>query len=185
LTYEDAVALVGRERYDAACAAARRDVWPKELEMVPHDLQDLWDDADGDRLGVALRILREMPCYANTMALKWNANEIDRERLWSAYRDALDGDDEPLVKTVSYSLWVDFFEDQTTVSEAFNAMIDGAPDTRIARILEISGPVPWHLKAPWFGWLGKRWRKPVAAATESARAEYYGQVDEADAKRFL
>jgi hypothetical protein len=191
LTYEEAVELVGAERYRAACDAARRDQWPKGLEMVPHELQDLWDDRDaplGERLDLALRVLREMPCYANTMALKWHVDELDpadRERLYAAYREALDGDDERLTDTVSYSLWVDFFEDQNTVTGAWEAMIASAPDVRIARVLRISGPVPWTLKAPWFGWLGKRWRTEIAAAIRSARAEVFGQVDERDARRFL
>lgn len=191
MTYAQAVELVGAERYAAACDAARRDAWPKDLELVPHDLQDVWYDHDaplGDRLDLALRILREMPCYANTMALKWHVADLepaDRERLYAAFRDALDDGDERLADTVAYSLWVDFFEDQTTVTAAWDALILGAPDGRIARLLSISGPVPWALKAPWFGWLGRRWRNQVAAAIRSARTEYYGQVDERDAARFL
>jgi hypothetical protein len=191
LTYEEAVALVGPDRYAAACDAARRNVWPKDLEMVPHDLHDLWDDHDaplGERLDLALRVLREMPCYANTMQVNFHAEDLapaDLERLWAAYRDALDGDDERLADTVSYSLWVDFFEDQAAVAEAWAAMIDSAPDIRIGRLIAISGPVPWELKAPWYGWLGKRWRPPIADAIRAARGEVYGQVDEADAARFL
>ncbi len=129
-----------------------------------------------------------MPCYAGTMPFKWHVDDLapaDRERLYEGYADALDGDDERLAETVSYSLWVDFFEDQTTVTDAWEALIAGAPDRRIERLLSISGPVPWALKAPWFAWLGKRWRPQIAAAIRSARAEYYGQVDEADAARFL
>jgi hypothetical protein len=191
LTYEDLLELVGRGHYEAACWAARRDEWPKNVEMVPHDLQDLWFDDGaplGERLDLALRVLPEMPCYANTMALKWHVRELDphdRERLWSAYRSALDGDDERLADTVSYSLWVDFFEDQTTVAEAWRELIRDARDTRVRRVLSISGPVPWSLKAPWFGWLGKRWHGEIAQAVRSARAEYFGQLDEREARRWL
>jgi hypothetical protein len=191
MTYEAAVAFVGADRYAAACEAARRGELPKAVEMVPHELTDHWyqdDSTLGERLDVALRILREMPCYANTMDIKAHADQLDpesRERLFAAYRGALDGDDEPLLNTISYSLWVDFFEDQSSVAEAWAAMIEAAPDVRIGRLIEISGPVPWDLKAPWFGWLGKRWRPQIADAIRSARQEVFGQVDERDAARFL
>ena len=71
--------------------------------------------------------------------------------LWDAYRAWLAADDDRLADPVAHSLWVDFFEDEATVQEAWREVTrrDVAPwERRIARVLQVAGPVPWALKAP-------------------------------------
>jgi hypothetical protein len=165
VTYEDLVARVGEARYRAAVAAARADDWTDDLREVPFDVHDLVEDD----LALALRVLGEMPCYANTMTLE------PAPALWDFYRAALDGDDERLAATIAYSLWVDFYESAATVEEAWRETTrEPAPDARIRRVLAASGPVPYALKAPYFERLGPRWRTEVGAAIERARTEYFG-----------
>ncbi len=167
MTYEDLVARVGEARYRAAVAAAHADAWDEDLREVPHDLHDLV----GDDLALALRVLAEMPCYANTMTLG------PAPALWDFYRAALEGDDERLADTVAYSLWVDFYESPATVEEAWSETIrEPAPDARVRRVLAASGPVPWALKAPWFERLRPRWNAEIEAAIAAARTEYFGDA---------
>jgi len=165
VTYEDLVARVGEARYRAAVTAARADTWDEGLREVPHDIHDLvaYD------LALALRVLADMPCYANTMTLE------PAPALWDFYRAALEGDDERLADTVAYSLWVDFYESPATVEEAWSETIrEPAPDARVRRVLAASGPVPWALKAPWFERLRPRWDAEIEAAIAAARTEYFG-----------
>ena len=51
---------------------------------------------------------------------------------------------------MTYVLLVDFFEDRSTVEEAWRELTVRGPgsDLRIHRVLEVSGPVPYVLKAP-------------------------------------
>ncbi|MGI5401081.1 hypothetical protein ACQEVG_16780 [Streptomyces sp. CA-135486] len=80
---------------------------------------------------------------------------LPTEVLWNGYRRRLEA---PQVsEAVTYSLWVDWFEDRSTSATAFaevlghdmDQLTTDAPDTllrRARRVLECSGPVPWQTK---------------------------------------
>ncbi|MFI1281219.1 alpha/beta fold hydrolase [Streptomyces sp. NPDC020858] len=77
--------------------------------------------------------------------------------LWDGYRSRLEAPE--ISEAVTYSLWVDWFEDRDTAGTAFAEVLGkdvgrlrpGAPEPllrRARRVLESSGPVPWQAKAP-------------------------------------
>ncbi|MGW7411051.1 hypothetical protein [Streptomyces sp. NPDC054863] len=84
---------------------------------------------------------------------------LPAEVLWDCYRQRLEA---PRVsEAVTYSLWVDWFEDGKTSATAFTEVLGrdagrlaaDAPETllrRAGRVLECSGPVPWEAKLPAF-----------------------------------
>ncbi|MFJ5550597.1 hypothetical protein [Streptomyces sp. NPDC093225] len=80
---------------------------------------------------------------------------LPAEGLWNGYRQRLEAPG--IGAAVTYSLWVDWFEDRRTSAEAFDQVLGrdvarlraGAPEAllrRAARVLECSGPVPWEVK---------------------------------------
>ncbi|QES11003.1 hypothetical protein DEJ45_00155 [Streptomyces venezuelae] len=77
--------------------------------------------------------------------------------LWNGYRQRLEAERE--VEAVTYSLWVDWFEDHTTSARAFAEVLGNDIDRVVAepseallrrarRVLECSGPVRWAVKEP-------------------------------------
>ncbi|MFD7402313.1 hypothetical protein ACFV7R_06480 [Streptomyces sp. NPDC059866] len=77
--------------------------------------------------------------------------------LWDGYRRRLEADRD--VEAVTYSLWVDWFEDRSTAATAFAEVLGNDIDRVVAgrseallrrarRVLECSGPVPWLVKEP-------------------------------------
>ncbi|MFH8569184.1 hypothetical protein [Streptomyces sp. NPDC017993] len=75
--------------------------------------------------------------------------------LWDGYRRRLEADRD--AEAVTYSLWVDWFEDQDTAATAFAEVLGNdidrivveaspAPLRRAGRVLACSGPVPWPAK---------------------------------------
>ncbi|MDL5206336.1 hypothetical protein [Streptomyces sp. ALI-76-A] len=75
--------------------------------------------------------------------------------LWGGYRRRLGADRD--AEAVSYSLWVDWFEDRETTATAFAEVLGNdidhvvaegsdAPLRRASRVLACSGPVPWLVK---------------------------------------
>ena len=193
------VEKVGRDRYDRACECAWQTAagtggydqapeWPDGLADVPHELSDGWyvpDVSLNERLEMGLRLYREMPCYANTMPLKDFYGEFElseRNRMWQAYRDALDSEDDRLADPIAYSLWVDFFEDQQTVDDAWHETTrrDGASwNRRLARVLRVAGPVPWKLKAALFDLLisDVAWHAHLFEAIKGSAFDAYGQIE--------
>lgn len=75
--------------------------------------------------------------------------------LWDGYRRRLEADRD--AEAVTYSLWVDWFEDHDTAATAFaevlgndidHVVAQGSDDLlrRAGRVLACSGPVPWLVK---------------------------------------
>ncbi|MFB6874852.1 hypothetical protein [Streptomyces sp. NPDC056323] len=82
---------------------------------------------------------------------------LPADALWDGYRQRLEADRD--VKAVTYSLWVDWFEDHTTSATAFAEVLGIDIDRvvtdpseallrRACRVLECSGPVRWSVKEP-------------------------------------
>ncbi|MEV3993791.1 hypothetical protein AB0J57_33395 [Streptomyces sp. NPDC049837] len=82
---------------------------------------------------------------------------LPTDALWEGYRRRLEADRD--VETVTYSLWVDWFEDHTTSATAFAEVLGNDIDQvvtdrsdvllrRARRVLECSGPVRWTVKEP-------------------------------------
>ncbi|WP_354697234.1 hypothetical protein DSM112329_02860 [Paraconexibacter sp. AEG42_29] len=198
MLYENIVQRVGRERYERACLVAQaadasygkevdtREPWPDNLEEVPHEVSDLWFEtgvAFDERLAAGLRALREMPCYATTMYMTAFFHEMtpgQQERLWDAYREALEASEPARACTVGYSLWVDYFEDASTSGQAFTQMTapGGKRDVRIEPVLAIAGPAPWSEKRRLFQALipEPRWHAPILRAISGSLFDAYGGV---------
>ncbi len=75
--------------------------------------------------------------------------------LWGGYRRRLEADRD--AEAVTYSLWVDWFEDRDTAAMAFAEVLGNDIDhvaaersdgslRRASRVLAYSGPVPWLVK---------------------------------------
>ncbi len=191
---EELIAREGRDRYRQACAWAWRTAagtghgephgWPDGLDDLPHALADAWyDDAVPlpERVDAAIRLYREMPCYANTIGFKHFYEDLaapERERLWAEYRDALDDEDDRRADPVAYSLWVDFFEDQGTVEDAWREMTVEPHGKRLERVLAAAGPVPWALKEALFERLIRdpSWHPHIRDAIDASAGDVYGRL---------
>lgn len=207
MLFDDVVAQVGPERYGAACEAAwstgagtgrcsAARSWPGDLGIVPHEFSDAWWDADaslGERLQMGLRLYREMPCYASTIAFKsfYGHFGADEKRvLWEALRDVLDSDDDRLADPLTYALWADFFEDRATVQEAWRETTRRDVDPwqrRVVRVLDVAGPVPWRLKDALFATLvgEPRFHQAIFRALAGSAFDMYGELEPAAAAAWL
>jgi hypothetical protein len=151
------------------------DAAPGGQTQTTNDVAHTWtsvalEDPDLDpvgRLRLALGLLDLLDDYWVTCEIGFvMANVQDPVRtgmFWDAYRRRLEAP-EP-AEPVSYSLWVDWFEDRTTTEAAFAEVLGNdvaelqsrdrlhelAKDPlfrRACRVLEDSGPVPWPIKHP-------------------------------------
>ncbi|PRY38191.1 hypothetical protein [Umezawaea tangerina] len=119
-------------------------------EWTEKALEDPALDGAG-RVRVALGLLDLLDQYAVAMYLKVTPLDPATEHLlWQAFRDRLEHP--ASAESVTYALWVDWFEDPATVETAFAEVVAGleelteGPLRRARRVLVVSGPVPWRLK---------------------------------------
>jgi hypothetical protein len=204
--FDELVAQIGAERYRAACRQAWRSAagtgrcggarsWPGDVAFVPHEFADMWwgDAAPAQCLETALRLYREMPCYANTIELKRayeRFGDDEKQTLWNALRELLASDDDRLADPLGYALWVDFFEDHSTVEEAWRETTRRDVDPwqrRITRVLDVAGPVPWPLKEDVFVALvaDERFHPAILRALAGSAFDVCGQLDAAAAAGWL
>lgn len=164
---DELIDVVGRERFDAACTWAWRTAkgtggwdddgeWPDDLAEVPHELDDFVYDAApaGERMRLGIELYHAMPCYWNAVGMYHVHRELDgadRAWFWAEMRRLMDDPDDRLADPQGYTLWCDYFEDQSTVEEAWTELTGSqhpGGERRVRRAVELSGPVPWALKAP-------------------------------------
>ncbi|MFJ2008586.1 hypothetical protein [Streptomyces chartreusis] len=114
-----------------------------------------------DQLRLAFGLLDLLDEYWVTCEIRF-ANEgvegpLPADVLWDGYRRRLEAARD--VEAVTYSLWVDWFEDHTTSAVAFAKVLGNDIDRvvversetllrRARRVLEYSGPVRWAVKEP-------------------------------------
>jgi hypothetical protein len=176
---DDEIENARRWLAEVGVAEIREGVWTdteqpgRELtaEEVAHECAAGAVLADGldpvRRLRLAFGLLDLLDEYWVTVeigfAMKNEQSPPVWEALWECYRSRLEAP--RMAKNLTYSLWVDWFEDTKTVATAFTAVLGKDLDLlrdsdaldeadraafhrRVCRILEVSGPVPWPIKVP-------------------------------------
>ncbi|MFB6820855.1 hypothetical protein ACFCXA_04580 [Streptomyces virginiae] len=149
-----------------------RDGWVRherpDVLLTANDVAHTWagdvfaEDLDAaDRLRLAFGLLDLLDEYWVTCEMRFadesSEGPLPADVLWDGYRRRLEADKE--VEAVTYSLWVDWFEDRTTSATAFAEVLGNdieqvvtdpshAALRRARRVLECSGPVPWTVKEP-------------------------------------
>ncbi|MFJ8297939.1 hypothetical protein ACIQ9R_18890 [Streptomyces sp. NPDC094447] len=122
------------------------------------------EDLDAaDRLRLAFGLLDLLDEYWVTCEIRFAHDgaegPLPADVLWDGYRRRLEADRD--AEAVTYSLWVDWFEDRATSASAFAGVLGDDIDRvvtegsdgllrRARRVLECSGPVPWPVKEPAF-----------------------------------
>ncbi|MFJ4467191.1 hypothetical protein ACIP2X_06655 [Streptomyces sp. NPDC089424] len=114
-----------------------------------------------DQLRLAFELLDLLDDYWVTCEIRFAhesaAGPLPAELLWDGHRRRLEADGD--VEAVSYSLWVDWFQDHVTSATAFAEVLGNDIDRVVAdrskarlrrarRVLECSGPVRWPVKEP-------------------------------------
>ncbi|MFR9795887.1 hypothetical protein ACL02U_08280 [Streptomyces sp. MS06] len=119
------------------------------------------DLSTADQVRLAFGLLDLLDDYWVTCEIRFadgsGEGPLPADVLWGGYRQRLEADRD--VEAVTYSLWVDWFEDHTTSATAFAEVIGKDIDRVVAerseallrrarRVLECSGPVRWTVKEP-------------------------------------
>ncbi|MFC8127353.1 hypothetical protein [Streptomyces sp. NPDC057302] len=147
-----------------------RDGWVSDEEpdalLTANQVAHSWagdvfaEDLDAaDQVRLAFGLLDLLDEYWVTCEIRF-ANEgaegpLPVDVLWGGYRQRLEADRD--AEAVTYSLWVDWFEDHATSATAFAEVLGNDVDRvvverseallrRACRVLECSGPVRWSVK---------------------------------------
>lgn len=89
---------------------------------------------------------------------------------------------------VSYVLWVEFFEDATTVRDAWQGLLNNCRNKKaLLAMLEIAGPVPFDLKEPCYKSLmnDKANHEIIFYSLLHSAFDYFGNIDKRKASIIL
>lgn len=87
------------------------------------------------------------PYYDIIKNKELKANDL-KDSIWKTFMEYL-GSEEYYAAAVSYSLWVDFFEDPDTVLEAWQGLMNQKNSIKsLTNLIKCAGPVPFELKEP-------------------------------------
>ncbi|MFQ6394278.1 hypothetical protein ACLMAJ_12550 [Nocardia sp. KC 131] len=155
------------------------------------------DESGRVRLGFGLLDL--LGEYWVTCEIRFLMADTDDPRvhevLWREYRSRLEAPEG--AEAITYSLWVDWFEDHATVETAFAQVLgknagrlrsgDEALLRRARRVLEISGPVPWMMKEPVYQAVVEvpELRGAVFQGLLTSYHDVYGDIEPESALRLL
>lgn len=204
---EDLKAHIGEELWLQACDWAwkgavleHRGEGYDETDPAnaPHELEMLIWDTEGmscvQRVELAFELYRAMPCYGNLMFIRNGYDALSRDKdakrlFWDQYRNLLSGENEQLAEPVANTLFVDYFEDPDTVEESWEQLAgsDELNERGLQRVLEESGPVPWHLKAHLFRRLvrDQTWHGWIFQSLVSSTFAGFGDIDVPAAAKIL
>ncbi|MGK5552772.1 hypothetical protein ACSNOI_14260 [Actinomadura kijaniata] len=136
-------------------AGAMAHAWAEEAAAVTAPGGG-WDPAFALRLTFGLLDLLDHYWVTHELGHLVLTEPSVAEDFWAGCRRRLEAPEEP--EALTYSLWVDWFEDVRTAGTAFEetlgrdvaALRDPAPGLlrRARRVLGDSGPVPWERKLP-------------------------------------
>ncbi|CUM43825.1 hypothetical protein BN2537_16615 [Streptomyces venezuelae] len=150
-----------RQVRDGWVSDEKPDAWLTANQVAHSWAGDVFaEDLDAaDRVQLAFGLLDLLDEYWVTCEIRF-ANEgaegpLPADVLWDGYRQRLEADRE--AEAVTYSLWVDWFEDHATSATAFAEVLGNDIDRVVAerseallrrarRVLECSGPVRWMVK---------------------------------------
>ena len=155
----DRIGTLSNEAKEVAIDFGKKWVF-KELNTETWDLfndisEALWSSnlSLNQKIRIDFELYEYFPSYHHFLVPFYDAirektlnDQSDKKFIWQKFINYL-GSENYYADPVGYVLWVEFFEDQSTVAEAWHGLI--ANNTNMASILRLlkhSGPVPFELK---------------------------------------
>ena len=106
-------------------------------------------------------------------------DQAEKEIIWKKFMEYL-ASENYYADPVGYVLWVDFFEDQTTVRETWQGLLNSLTNQKsLLRLIEQAGPVPFDLKEPVYINLlrDEKHHELILNSLLYSAYDFFGQID--------
>lgn len=134
-------------------------------KQLPSLIWDLFDEisdkvwystmANSQKISLGFQLFETFPSYYHFLTPFYHgirnkeiAAPTEKEIIWKHFMKYL-ASENYYADPVGYVLWVEFFEDETTVRDTWQGLVNNYSDKKsLLRLLEQAGPVPFDLKEP-------------------------------------
>jgi len=171
---------------------------------LPDEIWDLFDDIsnkvwdstmpNSQKISLGFQLYEIFPSYYHFLVPFYRAirdkvitDPNEKEIIWKRFMTYL-ASENYYADPVGYVLWVEFFEDQLTVREAWQGLVNHYSDRKsLLCLLEHAGPVPFDLKEPIYTSLldDKKTHDHIFNSLLYSAFDVYGQIDEKKALDIL
>jgi hypothetical protein len=174
---------------------------PKELSSETWDLFDDISDTvwystktNSQKIALGFQLYETFPSYYHFLVPFYHGirnNEIivssEKEIIWKQFMKYL-ASENYYADPVGYVLWVEFFEDENTVRETWQGLVNNYTDRKsLVRLLEQAGPVPFDLKEALYNSLliDKSTHEQIFNSLLYSAYDVFGQIDKKKAINIL
>lgn len=133
-----------------------KDLKPDTWDLFYEISDKVWysDMSNLEKINLGFHLFETFPSYFHFLVPFYHSirnKEIvaqnEQEVIWAHFMSYLASDDY-YADPVGYVLWVEFFEDETTVTETWQGLVNNYSNRKsLLRLLEHAGPVPFGLKS--------------------------------------
>jgi hypothetical protein len=173
-------------------------------KQLPSDTWDLFDEisdkvwystlTNPQKISLGFQLYETFPSYYHFLTPFYhgirNKEIIDpneKEIIWKHFMKYL-ALENYYADPVGYVLWVDFFEDETTVRNTWQGLVNNYTDKKaLLRLIEQAGPVPFDLKETHYNslLLDKTNHEIILNSLLYSAYDFYGQIDKKKALKIL
>jgi len=169
---------------------------PKDIWNLFYEISDkVWysELSPSTKIKLGFQLYETFPNYYHFLTPFYHLvknNEVtdpnEKEMIWQYFMKYL-ASERFYADPVGYVLWVDFFEDESTVHEAWNGLMKFYDKKAALRLLEQTGPVPYELKEKLYKTLVKETENHEAIFKSLLYSAYdvFGQISKGKAKDLL
>lgn len=189
---KDEVNILSNEAKSIAIDAGRKAVY-KKLLSESWDLFDEMSDKvwtstmpNAKKIALGFQLYETFPSYFHFLRPFYHLicyNEItnseEKQIIWKRFMKYLVAENY-YADPVAYVLWVEFFEDASTVRETWQGLVNNYSNKQsLLRLLEVAGPVPFDLKEMLYNSLLKDKKIHDSIFTSLLHSAYdvFGQID--------
>ena len=140
---------------DAGKKAVYKDLLSKSWDLFDEMSDKVWTSTmpSAKKIALGFQLYETFPSYFHFLRPFYHLicyNEItnpeEKEIIWKRFMKYLVAE-KYYADPVAYVLWVEFFEDASTVEETWHGLVNNYSDKNsLLRLLEVAGPVPFDLK---------------------------------------
>ncbi len=173
----------------------------KQLQSATWDLFDEMSDkvwyssmTNTQKISLGFELYETFPSYYHFLTPLYhgirNKEIIDpkeKQIIWKHFMNYL-ASENYYADPVGYVLWVEFFEDETTVRDSWQGLVNNYSNKKaLVRLLEQAGPVPFDLKETLYNSLlaDKENHEPIFNSLLYSAYDVYGQIEKKKALNIL
>ncbi|MBD2768645.1 hypothetical protein IC235_12175 [Hymenobacter sp. BT664] len=181
---------------DCGKAGVDKELSPEAWDLFAEISDEIWysTSSNSQKISLGFQVYEMFPSYYHSLLPFYRGiryekiiDSTEKNIIWKHFMKYL-ASENYYADPVGHVLWVEFFEDETTVRDAWQGLVSNYSDkAALLRLLKYAGPVPFSLKAMQYDALivDKENHEHIFNSLLYSAHDLYGQIDKEKALNIL